>query len=232
MIEVSDTDRNECGFFKRAKEFENELGAKYRKPLLLLSVFSLIYNFAGIKITGSGVGILSGSVTNPSVIGYALLAALIYSLCVYLSVLWVRHEDYYLSVTDLGNKNRFEQSLVQHLIENKIRIFLKNKNVDLSRVQFHNYDKAKLKHKFELHGVEKYTTGQIFDMLKEINAEPHKDKSLKSDHIYVWPYSLSDEDLEFFKRHFKYLKLVHLRNFIEYRMPYMLAILAVYSFWL
>ena len=178
MIEISDSDRNECGYFKQAKEFENELGAKYRKPLLLLSVFSLIYNFAGIKITGSGVGVLSGTVTNPAVIGYALFASLIYSLWVYLSVLWVRHEDYYLSITALGSQNQFEHSLVKYLTENKIKILLKNKNVDLSRVQFHNYDRAKLEHKFELHGVEKYTTGQVLDMLKEIAAKPHKDKNI------------------------------------------------------
>jgi hypothetical protein len=230
MLEISDKDRVECGFFKHAKEFENELGAKYRKPLLLLSVFSLIYNFAGIKITGSGVGILSGTVTNPAVIGYALLAALLYSLWVYLSVLWVRHEDYYLSVTGLGNQNRFEQSLVQYLSESKIKILLKNKHVDLSRVQFHNYDRAKLEHKFELHGVEKYSTGQILDMLTEIEAKPYKDKNIKSEYVYVWPYTLSSDDLNYFKRHFKHLKLMHLRNFIEYRMPYMLAIFAAFSF--
>ena len=232
MIDVSNTDRNECGFFKQAKEFENELGMKYRKPLLLLSVFSLMYNFAGIKITGSGVGILSGSVTNPAVIGYALFSALIYSLFVYLSVLWMRHEEYYLLITDRSSQNSFEQSLVRYLTENKIKTLLKSKNVDLSRIQFHRYDGKKLEHKFELHGVEKYTKEEILNMLKDVDAKLCKDSNEKSEYVYVWPYSLSKEDLSFFYQHFKYLKLIHLRNFIEYRMPYMLAIFAVFSFWL
>jgi hypothetical protein len=230
MLEIEDSDRSSCGFFKHAKEFESELGGKYRKPLILLSVFSLIYNFAGMKITGSGLGIISGKISNPSVIGYALLIALLYSLVVYISVLWVRHEDYYLSVTSLGNQNKFEQSMVTYLSEHKIKNLLKNMHVDLSRVQFHNYDTKKEKHKFELHGVEKYSSEEIASMLSGIGAEIHKDKYLKSSYVYVWPYSLSAGDIAYFKRHFKYLKLLHFRNFIEYRVPYLLAIFSVYSF--
>lgn len=230
MIEVTNSDRNNCGYFKHAKDFETDMGAKYRRPLVLLAAFALIYNFAGIQVTGSGIGILSGKITNPDIIGYALLIGLLYTLTIYIFALWVRYEDYYLAVTELGKQKKFEQSLVQYLIENKFKSFLRTKNIDVSRVQFHNFDEKGRSHKFELHGVEKSTGKEVADVLNEVGAIHHKDKALGSEYVYTWPYSLSDEDVAFFKRHFRYLNLLHLRNFAEYRMPYMLAVFAIYTF--
>lgn len=231
MIQIGDNDRRKCGFFSSAKEFDTEPGAKYRKPLLLLATFSLIYNFAGINITGTGIGIISGTISNPSVVGIALLLALIYYLLVYLSIAWVRHEEFYMSVTDFGSQHGFGESLVRYIAEHKIKQFLVSKDIDLSRIEFHKYDQKGLEHYFRIHGVKKHEPDQIREILSDVCIRRVENRDTKQ-YFYQFEYKLSEEDLDYFKKHFKYLKLLHLQNFIEFRMPYIVAILAISSFYL
>ncbi|WP_206486479.1 hypothetical protein [Thalassotalea sp. G2M2-11] len=233
LLIINDRDRANCRFFKEAKEFEDKEGVKYRKTLVLLAMFSLIYNFAGIKITGSGIGIVSGTISSPAIIGWALFIALIYSLVLYLAFLWSSYENYYLSITGEGNKRKFEQSLIIYFSEVKIKTFLKNNNIDVSRVQFHSYDELHgTKHLIEVHGADNYQTESIVDLLKDIGLERHSHKNIDSDFVFSFPYELSEDDNKYLNKHFKYLKLLHFKIFIEYRVPYIFAIMAVSSFWL
>lgn len=231
MLDINDGDRASVDYLKNAKEFDTGLGVKYRKSVILLSIFSIIYNTAGVVVKGAGLGIVSGTITNPSVIGYALFLALLYNFLVYAFDFWVRHEEYFLLATDQGHQLRYGESLVRYLVTTKIKEYLLKKKIDASLVQFHQFDNKYKNHKFEIHGVDLNKLEDTSKVLKEIGAKGIDDKVIKSRFVYTIPYALSESDLDFLNRHFKYLKLLHFRNFIEYRVPYILAIIAMFSFW-
>ncbi|PKI16041.1 hypothetical protein [Colwellia sp. 12G3] len=233
LLDISDNERAACSFFKNPSQFGDTEGERRRKPLIMLSIFSLIYNLAGIKITGSGIGIVSGTISNPAIIGYALFIALVYSLVVYLILFWSNHGDYYLRMTDIGNQKKYEESLIRYWTEEKVKLYLRNNHIDINRIQFQEYDGDKIAHKFRIFGAKSYQNELIFNLLNgQDGLEFKDDEATESALFYTVPYELTSADMKYFLRHFKNLKVLHFKNFIEFRVPYMFAILAISSFWL
>lgn len=260
LLRIDDKTRLDCGYVNTAKKFEDSIEnhQKFRKSLIVISVFSLIYNFAGITIDGSNIGLISGKISNPKVIGAALFISLIYFLSLYIVFILSKYSEYLLSFTNSEILKGFYTALVKYYIENNIKQELaqyqklKVLNVKTYQTNHFSYDNQSF--------IVYYSPWSIDEIEKELNENArfdydnevikllNKNGMLVSNHPspYHSPlekelpehkklhlklhYKATDEDEKFLLKYFRYLKLFNTQIFIEYRLPVVLAISALYSY--
>ena len=71
MFNIQDEKRAQLKIFSESQSFY-DLGVKnqkFKKPMLTFSIFLLLLNLAEIKITGTSIGLISGTMNRPEFIG-------------------------------------------------------------------------------------------------------------------------------------------------------------------
>lgn len=245
-LNVTEGDRIESGHIDKIKSFESfgEKNLKYRKGLVLLSVFSIIYNLAGIKLTGTSIGLISGSVSFPSVLVVAILVSLIYYQILYYLFILTKYEVYLLSITNKKLINSFLKDLVQYLIKTSVRRRLESKKgLGFLRLEIDDvrttYEKQTFSVFCNIDFFDQESRNRILEEIKSLgyNAEiispdtRFASTESNSERIdFRWYYEKSKEDESFIERYFKSIRFYNLTVFVEYRVPFYLSIVALTTF--
>ncbi|WP_199529578.1 hypothetical protein [Pseudoalteromonas sp. bablab_jr010] len=243
---VEDTDRIHCGYLKSLTSFESEVEnhTKYRKGLLLLSVFSIIYNLAGIKLTGTSVGLISGSISTPSVLVFALIVALIYHQVLYILFVLNKYERYLLDILKKDIRRGFYTFLAKNLIRTKVTSHLHSKkHLGVLRVTVWDTNFTYDNQEFEIycnHSPNEHSKKkEIIEHLKTLGYDvKFKDKETRVVETHsdseiiklIWYYKASKDDEVFLGKYLKHIRLNNLTVFIEYRVPLYLSLIALSTF--
>ena len=85
MFNIQDEKRAQLKIFSESQSFY-DLGVKnqkFKKPMLTFSIFLLLLNLAEIKITGTSIGLISGTIMYPAVIPNAIFILTLYYTILY-----------------------------------------------------------------------------------------------------------------------------------------------------
>mgnify|MGYP000280054025 CR=1 FL=1 len=85
MFNIQDEKRAQLKIFSESQSFY-DLGVKnqkFKKPMLTFSIFLLLLNLAEIKIKGTSIGLISGTIMYPAVIPNAIFILTLYYTILY-----------------------------------------------------------------------------------------------------------------------------------------------------
>ena len=101
--------KNEESFFQLNEKYE-----KYRKSMITLALFSLIINSAGVTIDKSGIGIIGGTISRPSLITVSIFLSLLYATILYVSNIYYQLEHFHILKTGKKQLLDFKSSSFNH----------------------------------------------------------------------------------------------------------------------
>lgn len=245
---------SEVPYFKNAESFFqlSEKYEKYRKSMITLAMFSLIINSAGVTIDKSGIGIIGGTISRPNLITVSIFIALLYSTVLYISNIYYQIEKFHILKTDKKKLFDFKNSSFKHLVQenlhSKLLHHLQKLGFDIKKIyggKFSEDENYVFHLTFEIKSdeimssdVQQELNKKIKDLLNEdfnfTSVEHLKRADQYSNNIYIIKYTFICDEMKkgtsYFNRHFRCLKLLHVKNFIEIRLPLYVAITALFSF--
>lgn len=213
-----------------------DFNTKHKKSMQILTISCLVYNFVGIDISRANIGLISGStVQNPQVISFFLFVALLYATSLYLLALWKKIEYFSMINTTNATRNKFISELQNLIISERLPDFLRRNSIwikDVSILGFRGNDRQR---EFIIEGVPStYSPLDILNIIDDSRfelIEPKSDQNLvDGNYHYLFKLEPSEKHYKFLDRYARLLKINNAKNFIEYRLPYILAIFALFSF--
>lgn len=244
-IKSTEQMRRDLPVFSRQRKF-SELAEKhvsYRKAMLALAVFSLIINFAGVTVTGSNIGIISGVVTFPDIIPFILFLILLYYTALFVSFTSVEHNVYYMSTT-AHIKQTYFRELGEVMLE-QLQFRLKE---NFTSLLYLNVNKDNSEHDLFIFNIT--NLGEFSEALKneiikkarslEFDIEEHEpprnsipitlgNANTRSKY-FKWVYKPNEEDETFIKNHYKRIRYTDINNLVEIKIPIFVSIFALYSY--
>jgi hypothetical protein len=237
--------KNEESFFQLNEKYE-----KYRKSMITLALFSLIINSAGVTIDKSGIGIIGGTISRPSLITVSIFLSLLYATILYVSNIYYQLEHFHILKTGKKQLLDFKSSSFNHLVQEKLnsKLFhhLHKLGFDIKKIYGGHFSENKdnLFHlTFEIKSDEIMNVDkqqklkkEIKDLLsEEFTSVEHLERAEEYfNSIYKIKFTLICDEMKkgtsYFNRHFRRLKLLHIKNFFEIRLPIYVAIIALFSF--
>lgn len=245
MFNIQDEKRAQLKIFSESQSFY-DLGVKnqkFKKPMLTFSIFLLLLNLAEIKITGTSIGLISGTIMYPAVIPNAIFILTLYYTILYVVFMQFLKENLYIEMTDRTHKRRYMKELCYELIETHIANHLKiTHHVQIVRaapatVVDPSLSKAKftlsINGKLEGHQSEENLLRYIRDIgYPTIIVESPKStipaKEGNSRVSFEWDFKLSQADLDYFDKHYRKIKFFNLTNLAEFRLPVWLSIFSMF----